>query len=84
MMPHAEVRRRRTVAIAQRLKRYQGNPCRNGHRGLRYAKSDSCVECTRNRVLKQRQGGKYIKPDAETKPVQSLFGAPLRAPKVQP
>lgn len=35
-------------------KHYQGKPCKYGHDGLRYKASDSCVECQKQRWLREK------------------------------
>ena len=35
----------RLIAIANGLKRYQGQPCKHGHIGIRLVNNHSCVDC---------------------------------------
>lgn len=44
----------RLEALAANLPTYPGEPCENGHQGLRATKSGRCVHCGRNRVEKWR------------------------------
>lgn len=53
---------------------YQGNPCRNGHDGTRYKRTDECLECKRShhRQWKSSQNGmKYNRDWARKKYVPS-------------
>ena len=35
----------RLIAIANGLKRYQGQPCIHGHIGIRYVRNNGCIHC---------------------------------------
>jgi len=37
---------------------YQGNPCKNGHDGIRYASNCRCVKCAVDDALKQNESRK--------------------------
>lgn len=34
---------------------YQGKPCKNGHVGIRFARSRDCIECSKERSKSERQ-----------------------------
>lgn len=34
-------------AAKEGLSRYQGTPCMQGHRGIRYTRNGTCVECAK-------------------------------------
>lgn len=37
---------------------FQGNPCRNGHSGLRYVKTKDCVDCSKARATRWNNNNK--------------------------
>lgn len=39
----------------RKYQRYQGNPCYKGHSGLRYLRSNNCVECSRLHKIKNKE-----------------------------
>src|SRR5260370_35304570 len=55
------------MANALSSKLYQGKPCRNGHDGVRYIKSDECLECKRehNRRWKKSENGRRYNKEWE-------------------
>lgn len=36
--------------------KYQGNPCKRGHTGLRYRSTKGCVDCAQDAAKKQIRG----------------------------
>lgn len=46
----------RQASIAKNLKHYQGKPCKNNHKGIRFTRSGYCIECNTD------AGRKYYKP----------------------
>ena len=71
---------RRDAARALGLKRFKGDPCRNGHIGERYVSSTDCVDCclVRTRGLSLPR---TAQPAVE--PIELLYGAPLRGPNAR-
>lgn len=54
----------REDALRGGITRYQGEPCRHGHDGVRYALSGQCVQCalghSKNQHLRAKQSGSRI------------------------
>ena len=46
---------------------YEGNPCKYGHRGLRYKSNYGCVECIRLRTAKHRPKAPKRRPAGSAK-----------------
>jgi hypothetical protein len=40
--------------------KYQGNPCRRGHDGVRYRHGGACVECIRLNAIERRERRKQL------------------------
>jgi hypothetical protein len=38
----------------KRADKYQGNPCKRGHDGMRYKKTGICVQCAKDAAKKQK------------------------------
>lgn len=57
----------RQQARAAGLKRYLGEPCLNGHRGLRYVTTRNCVDCERDRRATERLAERAYRADYRRK-----------------
>jgi hypothetical protein len=90
---------RRAAAKAEGLKRWTGDPCRNGHKGTRYVSSGECADCCAIRVTGQgalryqtkreklrlaRRYHRMVKPPEDyAGDPLTIYGAPLRGPNAR-